>query len=84
MEIHDGGRKEVTGKYVSGTHDFRDWCCHLYSSCSSAMQILGASGQNFRNLGGRADFLRLFIWSRVSLLMRFRDGSDKGTTSHFV
>jgi hypothetical protein len=21
-----------------GTHNFRDWCCHLYSSSSSAMQ----------------------------------------------
>jgi hypothetical protein len=29
-------------------------------------------------------FLRPFIWSRVSGLMRFRDGSDKGTASHFV
>jgi hypothetical protein len=29
-------------------------------------------------------FLRLFIWSRVSGLMQFRDGSDKGTALHSV
>jgi hypothetical protein len=36
---------------------------------------------NFTQLGGRAEFLRSFIWSRVFGLMRFRDGSDKGTAS---
>jgi hypothetical protein len=36
------------------------------------------------HLGGRANFLRPYIWSRVSGLMRFRSGSDKGTASHFV
>jgi hypothetical protein len=30
------------------------------------------------------DRLRIFIWSLVSGLMRFRDGSDKGTASNFV
>jgi hypothetical protein len=29
-------------------------------------------------------FLRPFIWSRVSGLMRFRYGSDKGTALNFV
>jgi hypothetical protein len=23
---------------IVGIHNFRDWCCHLYSSCSSATQ----------------------------------------------
>jgi hypothetical protein len=32
-------------------------------------------------LGGRADFLRPFIWSHVSGLTRFRNGSDKETAS---
>jgi hypothetical protein len=40
--------------------------------------------QHFKQLGGRADLLRPFIWSRVSDLMRFREGSDKGTATDFV
>jgi hypothetical protein len=35
-------------------------------------------------LGGLADLLCPFIWSRVSGLMPFRDGSNKGTASNFV
>jgi hypothetical protein len=35
-------------------------------------------------VGGRTDFLRPFIWSRVTGLMRFRDGSNKETASNFV
>jgi hypothetical protein len=35
-------------------------------------------------LDGCADFPRSFIWSRVSGLMRFRDGSHKRTASNFV
>jgi hypothetical protein len=35
-------------------------------------------------LDERADFLRPFIWSRVSGLMQFRNGSDKETASYFV
>jgi hypothetical protein len=46
--------------------------------------ILRVSAQNFTHLSGCADFSRPFIWSRVSGLMRFHDGSDKGTTSNFV
>jgi hypothetical protein len=34
--------------------------------------------------GGCVDFLRPFIWSRVSGLMQFSDGSDKGRASNFV
>jgi hypothetical protein len=34
--------------------------------------------------GGHPDFLRPFIWSHVSSLMLFRNGSDKGTASNFV
>jgi hypothetical protein len=45
---------------------------------------LGASVQNFTQLGGRADSLRLSIWSRVSGLMGFCDQFDKGTASNFV
>jgi hypothetical protein len=40
---------------------------------------LGVSVQHFVQLGGHADFLRPFIWSRVSGLIQFHDGSDKGT-----
>jgi hypothetical protein len=40
--------------------------------------------QNFTQLGGCVDFLRPFIWSRVSGLVLFRDGSDKGTASNLV
>jgi hypothetical protein len=35
-------------------------------------------------LGGRADFLRPFIWSCVSGLMRFCDGSEERTALNFV
>jgi hypothetical protein len=45
--------------------------------------MLGVSVQNFKHLGGDADILRPFIWSRVSGLMQLDDGSDKGTASHF-
>jgi hypothetical protein len=33
--------------------------------------------QNFTQPGGRADFLRPFIWSRVSDLMRFLTADQK-------
>jgi hypothetical protein len=33
-------------------------------------------------MSGFADFLRRFIWSRVSGLMLFRDGANKGTISN--
>jgi hypothetical protein len=39
--------------------------------------MLEVSVQNFTQLGGSVEFLRSFIWSRVSSLMRFCDGSDK-------
>jgi hypothetical protein len=45
---------------------------------------LGVSVQNFTRLGGRSDFLRPVVWSRVSGLMRFRGGSHKGTASSFI
>jgi hypothetical protein len=35
-------------------------------------------------LGGRADFLRPYIWNHVSGLMRFLEGSNKGTACNFV
>jgi hypothetical protein len=42
------------------------------------------SVQNFTQLGGSYDFLRPFIWSHVSDLLQFREGSDKGTASDFM
>jgi hypothetical protein len=39
--------------------------------------------QHFTQLGGLADFLRP-ISSHLSCLMRFRNGSDKGTASNVV
>jgi hypothetical protein len=35
-------------------------------------------------LGGGAGLFRTFIWSRVSGLMLFRDGSRRETASNFV
>jgi hypothetical protein len=46
--------------------------------------ILGVGVQTLAQLGGHADILRPFIWSRVSGLMRFHDGFDIGTASNFV
>jgi hypothetical protein len=37
--------------------------------------------QNFTLLGGCADCSRPFTWSRVSGLMQFRDGSERGTAT---
>jgi hypothetical protein len=45
---------------------------------------MGVSVHNFTQLGGRTDVLSPFIWSCVSDLMQFCDGSDKGTLSNFV
>jgi hypothetical protein len=39
--------------------------------------MLGVSVQNFTQPGGRADFLRPFIWSCVSGLMRFLTADQK-------
>jgi hypothetical protein len=85
-------RKGFRRWYTRDIHNFRDWCCQLHSSCRNSMHrytvvlayILEVSVQNFTQLGGSADFLRPFIWSRISGLMRFRDGSGKGRASDFV
>jgi hypothetical protein len=45
--------------------------------------ILGVSTQNFTKLGGRADFLRPFVFNCVSGFMWFRDRLDKGSALHF-
>jgi hypothetical protein len=45
---------------------------------------LEVSVQNFTQLGGRADFYVNLFGVLLSGLMRFRDGSNKGTASHFV
>jgi hypothetical protein len=74
-----------------GHSNFRGKCCHLYSNCSNTMQryvivlaYLGRRCTKFHIVGWKQSFLRPFIWSRVSGLMRFRIGSDKGTASNFV
>jgi hypothetical protein len=48
------------------------------------LAYLGSHVQIFTQLGGCADNLRPLIFSRVSGLMRFIDGSDKETASNFV
>jgi hypothetical protein len=48
------------------------------------MIVLAVSVQNFAQPGGRAEYLRPFIWSRVSGMTRFRDGSDIECASNFV
>jgi hypothetical protein len=62
--------------------NFRDWCRHLYNSCSRAMILLaylGSQCTKFHSAGWkRRIFSRPFIWSRVSGLMRFRNGCNKG------
>jgi hypothetical protein len=45
---------------------------------------LGSQCTKFHADGWTCWFLRPFIWSCVSVLMRYRDGSDKGTASNFV
>jgi hypothetical protein len=46
--------------------------------------IIYVSLQNFELLGGSAGLLRPFIWSRVSDLMRIRDGSNSERSSNFA
>jgi hypothetical protein len=73
-----------------GIHNFWDWCFHLYSSFSTmqwyvvVLAYLGSQCTKFHVLGGRGDFLCPFIWSCVSGLMQFCDGSDSDCASHFV
>jgi hypothetical protein len=56
-----------------GINNFRYWRCHLYCSCSSAMQRqiivlahLESQCTNFHVAGWTCRFLRPFIWCRVS------------------
>jgi hypothetical protein len=44
---------------------------------------LGVTVQNFRHLGGRADFYILLFGVNVSGMMQFHNGSVKGTASYF-
>jgi hypothetical protein len=37
-EIRQWVRCSVTLRNTRGIHNFRDWCCHIYSSCSSMIQ----------------------------------------------
>jgi hypothetical protein len=62
--LHLECRKYITGnrRITILIHNVQDWCCHLYSSCSSkphwemiVLAYLGVSVQNFRQLGGCAD-----------------------------
>jgi hypothetical protein len=72
-----------------GIHNSRD-CAAFYTAvvvrwCNdSTIHILGVSKQNIMLLGGCADFSHPFIWSHVSGLIWFPDGSYKGTASDFV
>jgi hypothetical protein len=65
-------------------HNFRDCCCHLYISCSAMQRYMirlaypGDLCTKLDAAGRTCWFLRSFIWSHVSGLMRFRDGSDRG------
>jgi hypothetical protein len=61
-------------------------CTQVVTWCKGRRQyrhISGVSVQNFTRLGGLYDFLRP-IWSLVSGLMLFHDGSNKRTASNFV
>jgi hypothetical protein len=55
--------------YFVCVHDFRDWCCHLYSSCSSAMQryvvvlaYIGSQCTNFNTAGLLCWFFMSFLF----------------------
>jgi hypothetical protein len=58
-------------------------CTAIVVAICNDKHILRVSVQNFTWLGGCADSLRPLVLIRVSRLMRFRDGSDKGTASNF-
>jgi hypothetical protein len=64
-------------------HNYRDWCCHLYSSCSSVMHhymivlaYLGSQHTKVQAAGCTCWFLRPFIWRCETGLMWFCKGSD--------
>jgi hypothetical protein len=53
---------------IESIHNFRDWCCHLYSCCSRAMEqymiVLahpGSQCSKFMQLGRCADFYALLF-----------------------
>jgi hypothetical protein len=76
------GPRMCTGKYkhIRGVSiTFGNWYHHLYSSWSSAMQrqmiVLTHIESQRTSFQADSDFLRPFLWSRVSGLIRFRDGS---------
>jgi hypothetical protein len=62
-----------------GMKNVWDWCCHLYSSYSSASWC-----KKFHAGGWTSWFLQPLIYSHVSGLTRFCNGSDKGAVSNFV
>jgi hypothetical protein len=60
--------------YTRGIHNFRNWCCCPYSSCSSAMQqylivlvltYLGSQCKNLMQLGGCPDFMSFYLESCI-------------------
>jgi hypothetical protein len=60
----------VTEVYMrGGIHNFRDWCCFMYSICSSAMQrqmiVLGVSVNIFTQLDGRVGFTSFYLESCI-------------------
>jgi hypothetical protein len=48
------------------------------------LAYLGCQCAKFHTAGWMFDFLRPFIWSHVSGLMHFRDGSDSECTLSFT
>jgi hypothetical protein len=79
------------GKLRGSIHNFRDCWRHSCGSCGRVMQrlmillaYLGSQCTKFHAVGWTCWFLRPFISSRLTGLMRFRDGYNKGTASNFV
>jgi hypothetical protein len=87
-QIHQNETDHLSKVLGGGIYNFRDCCCHLYSSFNSMiwqyLHILEASVQYVTQLGGRVDFLCPFILSHVSGLIWYGDRSNKGTASNFV
>jgi hypothetical protein len=64
--------------YIRGSiHTFRDWKVGI------VLAYLGSQYTKFHTAGWTRWFLCPFIWSGVSVLMQYCDGSDKGTASNF-
>jgi hypothetical protein len=65
---------------VRGIHNFRDWCCHLCSSCSSTMlwwiivlAYLGSQCTKFHAAGWNSWFLTSFYMDVISQWIQQRN-----------